>query len=115
MINQVILVGRIVDEPTVKEVNNKKVSNITLAIQRPYKNNDGIYETDFIDCSLWNATAETTAEYCKKGDLVGIKGNLQTSISNNGIKNFNVNVDRITFLASKKKTDDIEQEKDIKI
>ena len=81
----------------------------------PYKNINGEFETDFIDCSLWNSTAETTAEYCKKGDLVGIKGNLQTSISNNGIKNFNVNVDRITFLASKKKTDDIEQEKDIKI
>ena len=109
--NQIILVGRIVDDPTVKEVNNKKVSNITLAVPRQYKNNVGEYETDFIDCSLWNNTAETTAEYCKKGDLVGIKGSLQTSISNNGIKSFNVNVDRITFLASKKKTDDIEQEK----
>ena len=113
--NQVILVGRIVDDPKLKEVNDKKITNITLAIQRPYKNSAGEYEADFIDCSIWNGIAETTAEYCKKGDLVGIKGNIQTSISNNGMKNFNVNVERITFLASKKKTDEIEQEKDIKI
>ena len=110
--NQVILVGRIVDEPTVKEVNNKKVSNITLAVQRPYKNNDGIYETDFIDCSLWNATAETTAEYCKKGDLIGIKGRVQTDSYENSDgkkqKTMRVVAEKVTFLSSKSK--DIEEE-----
>ena len=75
MLNQSILVGRIVKDPEVKETENgNKVTNITLAVQRPYKNINGEYDTDFISCVLWKGVAETTAEYCKKGDLIGING-----------------------------------------
>ena len=78
MLNQTVLVGRLVRDPEVKKLEDgKEVSNITLAVQRSYKNEDGVYETDFIRCVLWNAIAAHTAEYCKKGDLVGIKGRLQ--------------------------------------
>ena len=40
-------------------------------------NIDGQYDTDFLDCSLWTGIAESTAEYCKKGDIVGIRGRVQ--------------------------------------
>ena len=77
MLNQVIIVGRLVEKPIVEEnENEKKVCNITLAVQRSYKNAEGVYETDFIKCTLWNGIAENTAEYCEKGDLVGVKGRL---------------------------------------
>ena len=77
MLNQVVLVGRLTDDITVREKENKKkVAYITLAVQRSFKNQDAVYEADFIRCVLWDAIADSTAEYCKKGDLVGIKGRL---------------------------------------
>ena len=78
MLNQVVVVGRIVRDPELNQTENgKKVSNITLAVPRNYKNADGVYETDFIDATLWTNIAENTCEYCKQGDMVGIKGRLQ--------------------------------------
>lgn len=79
MLNQSILVGRIVREPEVRETDNgTKVTNITLAVQRPCKNINGEYDTDFISCVLWRGVAESTAQYCKKGDLIGVRGRIQT-------------------------------------
>ena len=81
MLNQTVIVGRIVREPELKETENgKKVSNLTIAVPRSYKNADGEYEADFIDCTLWNEIANSTSEYCKKGDMIGIKGRLESRI-----------------------------------
>ena len=74
MLNQVVLVGRIVRNPELVETEtDKKMSRITLAIPRSFKNMDGEYETDFINCILWDIAAKNTVEYCKKGDIVGNK------------------------------------------
>ena len=79
MLNQTVLVGRLTKDHEVKETENgKKVLELTIAVPRSYKNANGEYDTDFIQCVLWNGIAENTAEYCKKGDLVGIKGRLET-------------------------------------
>lgn len=108
MLNHVVLVGRIVQEPVVKETDSgKKVSNITIAVNRPYKNINGEYDTDFIPCTLWMGIAENTAEYCSKGDLVGIRGSIQTRIAQideNTKRQFvEVLADKVTFLGSSKK------------
>ena len=78
MLNQVILVGRLVKDPEIRETSDgKKVSNITLAVARSYKNaTTGEYDTDFLACTLWEGIAESTFEYCKKGSTVGIKARL---------------------------------------
>lgn len=107
MLNQSILVGRIVKEPEVRETENgTKVTNITLAVQRSYKNVEGEYDTDFISCVLWKGIAETTAEYCKKGDLIGVRGRIQTRIVEypEEVKHsiMEVVAERVTFLSSKK-------------
>lgn len=74
MLNQAVIVGRIIKEPELKKTENgTKVSNITLAVPRCFKNSEGQYDTDYISCVLWKGVAESTVEYCKKGDLVGIK------------------------------------------
>nr|WP_238941952.1 single-stranded DNA-binding protein [Bacillus sp. REN10] len=52
--------------------------NITLAVNRPYRNQEGLSQTDFIYCTIWNKSAENTAKYCRKGSLVGVLGNIQT-------------------------------------
>ena len=98
--NQLIIVGKLTENPEIKEVKNKKVGIINVAVQRPYKNDEGIYETDFIDCVLWEGVATNVCEYCHKGDVVGIKGKLQ---SEDGI--LKVVAEKVTFLSSKKKED----------
>ena len=79
MLNQIVIAGRLVADPEITETeNNKKRTYITVAVPRSYKNMDGTYETDFIRCVLWNVIAENTCEYCKKGDIVGVKGRIQS-------------------------------------
>ena len=79
MLNQTRIVGRMVTDPELRQTESgKKVMNVTLAVPRSFKNLNGQYETDFIDCVLWKGIAESTVQYCKKGDLIGIKGRIQT-------------------------------------
>lgn len=110
MLNQAVLIGRIVQEPEVKDTENGKVSNITLAVPRSYKNKEGQYDTDFISCVLWRGVAESTCEYCKKGDLVGIKGHIQTrnvEFDNEEKRQFvEVVAEKVTFLSNNKKADE---------
>ncbi|MBR6133715.1 MAG: single-stranded DNA-binding protein [Bacilli bacterium] len=106
MLNQVVLVGRLTDNPEVATRDKgKKVTTIILAVQRPYKNQDGIYEADFIRCILWDAIATNTCEYCHKGDIVGIKGHIQISTYEvDGTRKYNTDViaEKVTFLQTKK-------------
>ena len=53
MINQVTLIGRIVEKPILRSYENDvNVATLTLAVTRPFKNMDGNYETDFIKITL---------------------------------------------------------------
>lgn len=106
MQNIVFLIGRLVSDPEIKKSENEKnYTTITLAVQRPYKNTEGLYESDFIRCKLWNAIATNVGEYCHKGDLIGVKGKIQTRnyIDNDETKYVTeIIVDKVTFLTSKK-------------
>ena len=107
MVNQLILVGRLVKGPELELTQSgKKVSIITLAVPRSYKNANGEYETDFLDCTLWTSIAENTSEYCKTGDILGIKGRLQTRIiekeDGTKYKKMEIVAEKVSFLASAK-------------
>ena len=112
MLNQMILVGRLTRDVEVhKSESGMSVATISLAIPRPYKNNDGEQETDFIDCTAFDSVAENTSEYCNKGDIVGIKGKIQSRIVENesGRQNtIDIIAEKITFISSIQKH---EQEK----
>lgn len=106
MLNQTVLIGRITHEPELKETDNgTKVANITLAVPRGYKNQNGEYDTDFISCSLWRGIAENTVNYVKKGDLIAVKGRLQThdiELEDETKKRYvEVIAERVTFLSKK--------------
>lgn len=95
MLNQFIIVGRIVKDL-------EKDSNvITIVIQRHYKNENGEYETDFVDVAIDGTLAKTTIEYCKKGDIIGVKGSIRSEKSND-IRKMILVAERVTFLSSKK-------------
>lgn len=104
--NQFILVGRLTKDPEIIEVNGKKKSHITVAVQRQHKNEDGIYESDFIPIILWNSIAEKVSEYCKKGDVVSVKARIQNNnyTDKNGEKKFEFEFigDQVSFVTSQK-------------
>lgn len=106
MLNQVVLVGRLVSDPSLKDTEGGyKLSNITLAVPRSFKNVEGSYDTDFINCTLWQNVAENTTEYCKKGDIIGIKGRIETdTYEKDNEKKYITKViaEKVTFLSSKK-------------
>ena len=77
--NITMLVGRLTKDSELRFTENeKKVGNFTLAINRDYKNINGEYETDFINCVVFGEQAETLNKYTQKGDLIGVQGRLQT-------------------------------------
>lgn len=106
MLNQIVIVGRLVKDPELKQTESgKNVTNITLAVPRSYKNPNGKYETDYIDCILWTGIAENTTTYCKKGDLLGVKGRVQTRVyEKEEAKKYITEVvaEKVTFLTSRK-------------
>ena len=107
MLNNTVLVGRLVNDPELFETESgKKVTRITLAVPRSYKNVNGEYDTDYIGCKLWQGVAQSTTDYCKKGDLLGVKGRIQTSSyeTEDGPRYITeVIAEKITFLSSKNK------------
>lgn len=111
MLNQIILVGRLTRDITVnKAENGVKVATISIAVPRSFKNVEGVYDTDFIDCVAFDLVAENTSEYCNKGDIVGIKGRVQSkSIElEDGKKENKLEIicEKITFLSSKPKEEE---------
>ena len=122
MINVVTIVGRLTKEIEVRYTKNETaVGNFTLAVNRDYKNQEGEYETDFINCTIYGQIAERMKEWTQKGDLLGASGKIQTSNyeDKDGNKKYKteVMVERITFLQSPRKKEEPKEEnpyKDIK-
>lgn len=104
MLNQVVLVGRLTRDITInKSGNGTKVATIPLAVPRSFKNMDGTYDTDFIDCTAFESIASNTAEYCNKGDIVGVKGRIQSkTVEEDGKKSTQIEIiaEKITFLSN---------------
>lgn len=78
MLNRIILIGRLVADPQLRYTQNgTAVANFRLAVDRPFSNQQGERETDFIDVVTWRKLAETVANNLSKGRLVGVDGRLQ--------------------------------------
>lgn len=77
--NRVVLVGRLTKEPDLRYTpNGVAVASFTLAVNRPFLNQNGERDTDFILCQAWKKTAENVANYLTKGSLCGVDGRIQT-------------------------------------
>lgn len=109
--NKVCLTGRTTSKLELRyTTSNNEVCNFTLAVNRKYKNQNGEYETDFINCVAYKSTAKLLVDYVEKGDLIGIEGRIQTRIykDKNDETRYvtEVIIESIDFLSSKKKNDD---------
>ena len=78
-LNRVVLVGRLTRDPELKYTGNGiAVANFNIACNRPFRNQQGEQETDFINCVVWRKPAENLANYMKKGNQIGVDGRVQT-------------------------------------
>ncbi len=86
MLNQVVLVGRIV-----------KIYEdyIVLKVERPKKNEEGLYDVDYIPIALPNSIMERTREECKENNVIGVKGRLEVHYGAVCIK-----AEKISYLSS---------------
>ena len=105
--NKVILIGRLTKNSELRYTeSNKAIGNFSIAVNRDYKNENGEYEADFINCVVFNTTAETMNKYTHKGDLIGVIGRLQTRNyeDKEGKKHYitEVIVEKTEFLQTKK-------------
>lgn len=82
------------------------MGNFVLAVQRPFKNENDEYETDFIPIQLWHAAADIAYDYCTKGSVVGVKGRIVSrtvEIADKRIRIIEVVGERISFISTNKK------------
>ena len=115
MFNNVIIIGRLTEKPSLKTIDETiKVCNVTLAVGRPFKHQEGQYDVDFIPVSLWYSAAINTAQYCEKGDAICVKGRLVQKVQEiNGINYHFIEMvgERVVFLSSKNKAEDLIEDK----
>lgn len=103
MLNNLVLVGRVADEPKqFTTENGYKVSNFVLAVNKVKK--DGENDADFIPIHAWFSLADVVKDYVHKGATVGVKAHLATRLNDvNGVKIRVVEVlaEQVIFISSK--------------
>ena len=104
--NKVILIGRVTKDIELKTTTSGKyVASFTLAVNKDFKNAEGKYDADFINCVAYEQKAEIISKYVKKGDRYGVVGKLNTrNYDKNGSKVYvtEVIVEGFEFLENKK-------------
>lgn len=114
--NKIILIGRLTKDPDLRYTQNgKAVCSFTLAVDRPYTNQEE-KEADFINIVVWNKSGENAAKYLTKGRQAAVEGRLQirTYDGDDGKKRWVTEVvaDRVEFIGGgsggTKKADDLE-------
>ena len=76
--NKVILMGRLTKDPDMRGEGTNLVARYSLAVDRRFKDNDGNYQTDFINIVVFGKGAEFAEKYLKKGTKVVVTGRIQT-------------------------------------
>ena len=76
--NKIILLGRLTRDPEVRYTSTGKVvCQFTLAVDRPFANQEGQREADFIPVVIWGKQGETCGNYLTKGQRALVEGRLQ--------------------------------------
>ena len=104
--NRIILLGRLVRDPEVRYTpNGRVVCQFTLAVDRPFANQEGQREADFIPVVIWGKTAETCGNSLTKGQRALVEGRLQirTYDAKDGTRRYITEVvaDRFEFIERK--------------
>lgn len=107
MLNKVILMGRLVADPDLRQTtSNVSMCRFTITLDRPYNAaNGGEKQTDFISIIAWRQTAEFVSRYFSKGKMIIVEGALKNDnyTDKDGVKHYSINVqaDKVSFGESK--------------
>ena len=117
MINNVVLVGRLTKDADLRYTSNgTAVATFSLAVNRQFTNQKGERDADFINCVIWRKSAESFANFTRKGALVGVEGRIQTRSYDNqqGQRVYvtEVVVETFSLLESKSKNDQRKDQND---
>lgn len=112
--NKSIIVGNLTKAPEQRTTaNGTAVTSFTVAVRRSYKDADGNYQADFINCVAWRGTAEFVAKYFTKGSRIGVVGTIQTRTydDQNGNRRYVTEViaDEVEFVGSKTQNQDMQK------
>ena len=104
--NKVILIGRLTRDPELRYTgSNIAQATFSLAVQRPFSNQSGEREADFINIVVWRKQAENVKNYLKQGSQVAVEGRIQTRNydDQNGQKRYVTEViaDNVEFLGTR--------------
>lgn len=102
--NKVVLIGRLTRDPELRTTpSGVSAANFSIAVNRNYKNKDGVIEADFFNVTAWRRQAENISKYCMKGSQVCVEGRLQnrTYEAQDGTKRYVTDViaDNVEFLS----------------
>lgn len=106
MINVFVVNGKVLEKPEMKETpNGTKHTTLLLNVERGFRNSEGIYEYDQIAVEIWRSSAETVVDHCKVGDMMGIKGRIQSRVyqsqEGNSFINYDLIAEKVDFLSYK--------------
>ncbi|RDV83917.1 single-stranded DNA-binding protein [Ammonifex thiophilus] len=108
MLNVVILIGRLTQNPELRKAGDVSVCHFTLAVERPKRNGEE-KKVDFIDIEVWREQAENVYKYCRKGDPVAVVGSLHIETwedkDGNRRRSLKVVVSRVRFLPTGRKAE----------
>ncbi len=85
--NKVIMIGRLTKDVVLNTTGAKPVGKFTIAVNRDFKNKDGKYDADFINCVAFDKRAEVISKHFTKGSQIALTGSWRTgSYDKDGIK-----------------------------
>ena len=104
--NKVILIGRITKDPELRKTpTDVSVVQFTIAVNRPFQQQNGERQADFINCIAWRNQAENLCKYCGKGSMISVQGRITSRSydAQDGSKRYVTEVvaNNITFLSSR--------------
>ena len=110
MINRVVLVGRITRDPETQQTNTGiPYVRFTIAVNRPFKDQNGERPADFINCVAWRNQAEFMQRFVKKGNQLAVEGRIQTNsytdANGNNRQAFDILVESVSNLEPASKND----------
>lgn len=120
--NKIVLMGRLVQDIELEDYETKNgdiaYCNFTLAVNRSYRNAEGEYVVDFIDCCCFGGGCKVLESFATKGARILVVGSLQQNIwidenENKHVK-YKVNVDNINIIDFPKKEEKVEEDKPMK-
>ena len=114
MLNIVAIVGRLGKDPELRTTQSgKSVTSFSLAVQRPRKNQNGEYESDWLDVQAWGNTAEFISKYFQQGQLMAVSGRIQTRVytdrDGKARKGVEIVAQDVSFCESRKREESVKQ------